>query len=63
MAATYGAPEVARLAGISEWLLYKSIREGTCPFPFIRLGVRRIVFPKAAVNAMLGIETSTEAIG
>ena len=58
--ATYTAPEVAEKAGCSTWLLYQLIRENRCPFPFIRLGERRIVFPRSAVDRQLGLE-NTEA--
>lgn len=52
--AVYQVRDLSELTGASEWLLYKTVREGTCPFPVIRLG-RRVVFPKAAVDRMLGI--------
>ena len=53
-AATYQVADLAGLLGISEWAIYESARSGTCPFPPIRVG-RRIVFAKAAVDALLGL--------
>ena len=53
--AVYTADEVSGLARISTWTLYTSIKTNTCPFAFVRIG-RRIVFPKAGVDRILGIE-------
>lgn len=65
MSAVYRAEECAELYGVSAWSWYQSIRRGDCPAPVIRVG-RRIVHPKAAVNAALGLNstspTHTEAI-
>lgn len=55
MSATYKAQELADLAGISSWSLYNSVQDGTCPFPFLRVG-RRIIFPKAPADRLLGLE-------
>jgi excisionase family DNA binding protein len=54
-AATYTADELADLLGCSSWALYQSVRRGDCPFPPIRVG-RRIVFPKAVVDRLLGLD-------
>lgn len=54
-AATYTTHEAASLLGVSEWSLYESVRRGAPPLPPIRVG-RRIVWPKAAVDRLLGVE-------
>lgn len=54
MSATYTAAEVAKLYGCSEWQVYKLARENACPVPPIRLG-RKLVWPKAVVDAQLGL--------
>ena len=59
-AAVYDAQELAALTKASSWLVYKTVKDGTCPFPFIRLG-KRIVFPKALVDKMLGVADSQES--
>ena len=56
MSATYTAEELAELAGVSTWALYKAVKEGTCPFPFLKIG-RRVMFPKAPVDRLLGLES------
>jgi hypothetical protein len=50
----YTAEECAAQFGVSNWSWYQSIRRGDCPAPVIRVG-RRIIHPRAAVDAMLGI--------
>jgi hypothetical protein len=55
-AATYRAEELADLAGISTYLLYSTIRAGSCPFPFVRVG-RRVLFVKAGCDRLLGIDS------
>lgn len=55
MIVTYTTEELAGLAGVSTWSLYEAARRGDCPFPFIRIG-RRLVWPKAAANQLLGLE-------
>ena len=52
--ATYQVPELAEMLGISEWGVYQSVRQGTCPVPPIRVG-RRVVFARAAVDKLLGL--------
>jgi excisionase family DNA binding protein len=56
--ATLQAQELAERLGVSTWAVYQSVREGTCPVPAIRVG-RRIVFSKAAVEALLGAPEPT----
>ncbi|MST33967.1 helix-turn-helix domain-containing protein [Acidimicrobiaceae bacterium USS-CC1] len=53
-AATYTTEQLAELCGLSAWALYSSVRRGDPPVQPIRVG-RRIVWPKAAVDALLGI--------
>lgn len=54
-AATYRASELAERLGVSEWAIYESVRNGTCPFEPIRIG-RRLVWPRAVVDRALGLE-------
>lgn len=61
MSRVYTVTDLENMGLGSSWLIYKTVREGTCPFPFIRLGARRIVFPKAAVDRMLGWEPEAAA--
>lgn len=55
MSATYTAEQVADLAGCSTWSVYNSVKDGSCPFPFVKVG-RRILFVRSAVDRLLGIE-------
>lgn len=55
MSAIYTAEECAALFGVSTWAWYRSVREGTCPVPPIRIG-RRLVWAKASVDDLLGKE-------
>lgn len=57
--ATYTADEFAALLGVSLWSLYESVRRGDPPIPPIRVG-RRLVWPRSAVNALLGIDGAGE---
>ena len=59
-AATYRAKELAERLGVSEWAIYESVRNGTCPFEPIRVG-RRLVWPKAVVDRALGLEDRESA--
>jgi len=43
----------AKELGISRPVAYRSIEDGTFPLPVIKIG-RRIVIPKAALDALLG---------
>ncbi len=58
-AVTYTAEELAELAGVSSWSIYNSVRDGTCPFPFVRVG-RRVVFPMGPCDRILGVDTESE---
>jgi predicted DNA-binding transcriptional regulator AlpA len=51
--ATLDVNEVASLSGVSPWTIREAIKDGDCPFPFLRVG-RRIVFPTAKVAEALG---------
>ena len=55
MAATVTVEELAELLGVSSWAVYQACRSDSCPVPPIKVG-RRIVFPKAAVDRLLGLE-------
>ncbi len=59
-AATYTVEQLADLTGCSTWLLYKLVRDDACPYPAIRLGARRIVFPKGPVDKMLGLDAEED---
>ena len=48
---TYSVPEFAALIGVSRGTAYEAVRLGQVPS--IRLGKRRIVIPRAAVEALL----------
>jgi predicted DNA-binding transcriptional regulator AlpA len=52
--ATYQAKELAERLGVSTWAIYESVRQGTCPVEPIRVG-KRLVWPRAKVNALLGL--------
>lgn len=53
--AVYDVERLAELLDVSTWSIYESVRRGDCPVPPIRVG-KRIVFARAAVNALLGLE-------
>jgi predicted DNA-binding transcriptional regulator AlpA len=59
-AATYKTEECAELFGVSTWTLYESVRRGDCPIEPIRVG-RRLVWAKAKVDAVLGLEPLDES--
>jgi len=44
----------AEVLGVAEWSLYNAIREGTAPFPVVRVG-RRLVVPTAPLRRLLGV--------
>jgi len=48
------AVELADRLGVSSWTIYQAVKSGECPVPPIRVGRRRIVFAKAAVDRLLG---------
>lgn len=54
-AKTITAEQLAEELGVSTWAIYESVRNGDCPIPPIRIG-RRLVWSRAAVDALLGIE-------
>lgn len=53
---TFSVPEVARHLGISIGLAYGLVRRGE--LPSIRLGPKRLVVPKAALNSWLESQAS-----
>jgi predicted DNA-binding transcriptional regulator AlpA len=54
--ATYSAAEVARLLGVSSWTLYQAVKDQTCPVQPIRIGKRRLVWSRSAVDRLLGLD-------
>ena len=56
--ATYRAEQVAQHLGVSIWAVYESVRRGDCPVSPIKIG-RRLVWSKAAVDRLLGLEEAT----
>lgn len=58
---TYNAAEFADLLGVGTSSIYDSVKSGTCPVEPIHVGKRRLVWSKAAVDALLGIERDGEA--
>ncbi len=56
-AATYNAQQLAERLGVSTWLVYASVKDGSCPVPAIKVG-HRIVFSKTAVDRLLDGEAS-----
>lgn len=57
--ATYTAEEFFGLLGVSNWAGYESVRRGDCPIPPIKVG-RRLVWPRASVDRLLGIDQSAK---
>jgi excisionase family DNA binding protein len=55
---TCSVEETAVHLGIGRTLAYELIRRGEFPVPVIRLG-RRIVVPRAALDALLGLGESS----
>jgi predicted site-specific integrase-resolvase len=53
--ATISAQEFADLLGVAVWTLYKSVREGNCPIPPIRVG-RRLVWSYSRVADLLALD-------
>lgn len=53
--ATMTAEEVADAWDCSTGLVYRMVREGTCPVEPIRLGARKLVWPRASVERSLGL--------
>ena len=55
---TYTAREVADLLGVGVSSIYQSVVDGDCPVEPIRVG-RRLVWPKVAVDRLLGADEVT----
>jgi len=58
---TYTVEEAAGRLGIGRTLAYELIRREAFPVAVIRLG-RRIVVPRAALDALLGLDGSLEGL-
>lgn len=54
---TYTVEEAAIVLGISRWLAYELVQRGE--LPIIRIGKRRVLVPKARIDAMLRGEAVT----
>jgi predicted DNA-binding transcriptional regulator AlpA len=52
---TMKADEVAAVWSCSTWLVYRMVNDGTCPVEPIRLGARKLVWPRASVERSLGL--------
>lgn len=52
--ATMQTDELSDLTATSTWTLYKAIRDGTCPFPYVRCG-KKILFIRSRVYEILGL--------
>jgi predicted DNA-binding transcriptional regulator AlpA len=55
--ATITAQELAEMLGVSTWAVYESAKAGTCPVEPIKVG-RRLVWSRARVEQLLGIEAA-----
>jgi len=49
---TYNVPEAAKVLGISRSLAYELVKRGE--IPALRIGSKRVVIPKAALEKYLG---------
>ena len=58
---TYSVEEAAQLLGIGRGLAYEMVRDGS--LPGLRLGQRRILVPRAALEALLGARTASATGG
>ena len=58
--ATLTVRAVAELLGVAPWTIYECLRRGDFPVPVIRIG-RRLVFPTAAIMALVGLPTPAVA--
>jgi excisionase family DNA binding protein len=60
--AVYTAEQAADLLGLSSWAVYEAVRKQEAPVGTmaIRCG-RRVIFPRAALNRLLGIEDGETA--
>lgn len=52
--------EFADEIGCGVWLVYDMVKSGTCPVAPIKLGARKIVFARQAVEKLLAGEASPE---
>ncbi|MGH9090200.1 MAG: helix-turn-helix domain-containing protein [Acidimicrobiales bacterium] len=58
--ATYTVAEVAELVGISDWAVRQAAARGDTPVGRVAIRVgRRIVWPRAAVDRLLGVGDGT----
>ena len=57
MTATIKAEELAEMLGVSPWSIYNAVRRQEAPIGTmaVRCG-RRLVWPRAAVDRMLGLD-------
>ncbi len=54
--AVYRADQVAELFDISEWAVYQAVRREEAPLGTMAIRVgRRVVWPRAAIDRLLGI--------
>lgn len=60
-AATLSTEEFARLLGVSPWTLYSAVKTGVPPIAPVRVG-RRLLWPRAAAERLLGIEPSDDRL-
>jgi excisionase family DNA binding protein len=58
---TYSVEEAAVLLGIGRGLAYEMVRDGS--LPGLRLGQRRILVPRGALEALLGSSSMASAPG
>jgi len=54
---TYTAAEIHELTGLSTWAIYEAEKRGEFPVRAIHVG-RRLLWPKAAIDAMLAGEVT-----
>lgn len=50
---TYDVREAAALLGVHPQSMYDWIRSGACPVPVIKIGKKRVVIAKAALDRVL----------
>jgi len=58
---TYSVEEAAVLLGIGRGLAYEMVRDGS--LPGLRLGQRRILVPRGALEALLGSSSMASTTG
>lgn len=55
--ATMTAAQLAEALGVSEWAVYAAVRRGEAPAGLVPLRVgRRLIWPRASVERLLGLE-------